>query len=85
MTRALQPFNVIYFAFTTTCSIIFENIISFNECNFRFTNIEAARTITSAFKSSIKILSFQQSQVFKYPKWKLQVDAWISLFNVSIN
>ena len=50
-----------------------------------FTNIEAARTITSAFKSSIKILSFQQSQVFKYPKWKLQVDAWISLFNVSIN
>jgi hypothetical protein len=42
-----------------TCLIIFEKIISFNECNSRFTNIEAARTITSAFKSSMKIPLFQ--------------------------
>jgi hypothetical protein len=27
------------------CLIIFEKIISFNEWNFRFTNIEDARTI----------------------------------------
>jgi hypothetical protein len=53
-----------------TCLIIFEKIISFNECNFRFINIEAARTITSTFKSSIEISLFQWSQVSKHPEWK---------------
>jgi hypothetical protein len=68
-----------------TCLIIFEKTISFNECNSRFTNIEAARTITSAFKSSMKIPLFQWSHVSKHPEWKPRVNAWFSRFKVSIN
>jgi len=65
---------------------IFEkNNISLNLSNFRFTNIETARTITSIFKSSMEIPLFQWSQVFKHPEWKPQVDAWFSRFKVSIN
>jgi hypothetical protein len=41
------------------CLIISEKIMAFNECNFRFTNIEVVRITTSAFKSSIKISLFQ--------------------------
>jgi hypothetical protein len=42
--------------------IIFEKLISINECNFRFINIEASGTITLAMKSSIKISLFSWSQ-----------------------
>jgi hypothetical protein len=59
-----------------TSLIIFLKIISFNEYNFTFTNIEAARTITSTFKLSMEIVLFQWSQVSKHPEWKPQVDAW---------
>jgi hypothetical protein len=50
-----------------------------------FTNIEAAQVITSAFKSSMEILLFQWSQVFKHPNWKPHVDAWLTRFKVSVN
>jgi hypothetical protein len=60
--------------------IIFEKLISVNESNFKFINIEAARTITS----SMKILLFQWSQVSKHPKWKLMIDAWFERFTVNI-
>jgi len=39
--------------------IIFEKLISVNEYNFRFTNIEATITITLAMKLSMEIPSFQ--------------------------
>jgi hypothetical protein len=58
-------------AFTTTYLIKILKIILFNKCNFRFTNIEAAKTITLTFKSSMEMLLFQWSQVFKHPEWKL--------------
>jgi hypothetical protein len=48
--------------------IIFEKLILSNECNFRFTNIEATKTITSAMKSSMEISLFQWSQVSKHPE-----------------
>jgi hypothetical protein len=35
--------------------IIFEKLISINECNFRFINIEATRTITSTIKLLMEI------------------------------
>jgi hypothetical protein len=35
-----------------------EKIISFNECNFKFTNNEVSITITSTFKLSMEILLF---------------------------
>jgi hypothetical protein len=65
--------------------IIFEKLISINECYFRFTNIEASRTITSAMKSSIEEPLFQWSQVSKSPKWKPMIDPWFKRFKVSIN
>ena len=43
---------------------------------FRFTNIEAVRTITSAFKSSMEIPLFQWSQVYRHPEWKPNINAW---------
>jgi hypothetical protein len=63
--------------------IIFEKLISINECNFMFINIEVVRTITSAMKSSMKILLFQWSQVFKHSEWKHMIDAWFRRFNVT--
>ncbi|KAL9350584.1 hypothetical protein Peur_057839 [Populus x canadensis] len=45
-----------------------------------FTNIEAARTITLAFKSSMEIPLFQWSQVSRHPKWKPNIDAWFRRF-----
>jgi len=33
----------------------------------------------------MEILLFQWSQVSKHPEWKSEVDAWFSMFNVSIN
>jgi hypothetical protein len=43
-----QPFNISLFSFQNDMLIIFEKLISSNIINFRFTNIEAAKTITSA-------------------------------------
>jgi len=42
----------------------FLKLISINKCNFRFTKIEVAKTITSM----MKIPLFQLSHVSKYPK-----------------
>jgi hypothetical protein len=47
------PFNVSLFSYHIDMLIIFEKLILSNECNFRFTNIEATKTITSAMKSSM--------------------------------
>jgi hypothetical protein len=65
--------------------IIFEKLISINECYFRFTNIKASRTITSTMKSSIEVPLFQWSQVFKNLKWKPMIDAWLKRLKISIN
>jgi len=53
-----QPFNVSLFSLHKDMLIIFENLILINECNFRFTNIEVVRTITSVMKSLMKISLF---------------------------
>ncbi|KAL9397376.1 hypothetical protein Peur_011629 [Populus x canadensis] len=47
-----------------------------------FTNNEAARVISSAFKSSIEIPLFQWSQVSRHPEWIPQIDAWFNRFEV---
>jgi hypothetical protein len=47
--------------------IIFEKIICCNECNFRFTDIEAARIITSALRSLMENLLFQWSRFPNIP------------------
>jgi len=65
--------------------IIFEKIILINEYNFRFTYIEAARTITSAMKSLMTILLFNWSQVSKHLACKPIIDAWYRRFKVNIN
>jgi hypothetical protein len=75
-----RHFNVSLFSLHNDMLIIFEKLISVNESNFKFINIEAARTRTS----SMKILLFQWSQVSKHPKWKLMIDAWFERFMVSI-
>jgi hypothetical protein len=53
--------------------------------NFRFTSIEAARTITSTFKSLMEIPLFQWSQVSRYPEWRPNIDAWFRRFQVGVN
>jgi hypothetical protein len=79
-------FNVSFFCFHNDMFNNFlKNNVSLNLSNFRFINIKSARTITSAFKSSMKILLFQWSQVSKHPEWKPQVDAWFLRFKVSTN
>jgi hypothetical protein len=50
-----------------------------------FTNIEAARVISSAFKSPIEISLFQWSQVSRHPKWIPYIDAWFDKFKVGVN
>jgi len=51
-------------------NIIYEVItIEFISFIFRFTNIEAARVISSAFKSLMEIPLFQWSQISKHPEW----------------
>ena len=62
-----------------------EKIISFNECNFKFTNNEVSITITSTFKLLMEIILFQCSQVSKHLEWKPQVNAWFSRIKVNIN
>jgi len=66
------------FSFFYTYNIIYEQLINILLIlfNFRFTNIKAARTITSAFKSSIEIPLFQWSQVSRHPEWRPNIDAW---------
>jgi len=68
---------VLVLVFCYTYNIIYEQLINILLIlfNFRFTNIEAARTITFAFKSSIEILLFQWSQVSRHPKWRPNIDA----------
>jgi len=63
-----------WFWFFFTYNIICEQLINILFI-FRFTNIEAVRVITSAFKSLMKILLFQQSQVSRYPNWRPYIDA----------
>jgi hypothetical protein len=48
--------------------IIFEKLISINEWNFRFTNIEVVKTITLVIKLSMEIPLFQWNQVSKHPE-----------------
>jgi hypothetical protein len=48
--------------------IIFEKLISINEYNFRFINIEAARTITSTMKLLMEIPFVSRELVSKHPE-----------------
>jgi hypothetical protein len=75
------------FSFFYTYKIIYEQLINILLIlfNFRFTNIKVAQTITSAFKSSMEILLFQWSQVFRHPKWRPNIDAWFRRFQVGVN
>jgi hypothetical protein len=67
-------------------NIIYEVItIEFISFIFRFTNIEAARVISSAFKSSMEIPLFQWSQISKHPEWMPQINAWFNRIEVGIN
>ena len=67
-------------------NIIYEVItIEFISFIFRFTNIEAAQVISSAFKSSMEIPLFQWSQISKHPEWMPQINAWFNRFEVGIN
>jgi hypothetical protein len=56
-----QHFNVSLFSLHCDMLIIFKKLISNNKCNFRFINIETARTITSVLKSLMEISMFQWS------------------------
>jgi hypothetical protein len=67
-------------------NIIYEVItIEFISFIFRFTNIEAARVISSAFKLSMEIPLFQWSQISKHPEWMPQINAWFGRFQVGVN
>ena len=77
--------NVSLFSLNIDMLIIFEKLISINEWNFRFTNIETVRTITLAMKLSMEIPLFQWNQVSKHLEWKLMIDAWFGRFKSSIN
>jgi len=72
------------FSFFYTYNIIYEQLINIL-FNFRFTNIEAARTIISTFKLLIEIPLFQWCQVSKHPKWRPNIDAWFRRFQVGVN
>jgi len=73
--------------FFFTYNIIYEQLINILLIlfNFWFTNIEAARTITSTFKSSMEIPLFQWSQVSRHPEWRPNIDAWFRRFQVGVN
>ena len=77
-------FIVVLVFFFFTYNIICEQLINILFI-FRFTNIEAVWVITSAFKSLMKILLFQQSQVSRYPNWRPYIDAWFWRFEVGVN
>jgi hypothetical protein len=80
-------FVLVLICFFFTCNVICEQLIniSLSLFIFRFTNIDATRVITSVFKSSMKILLFQWSQVFRHPDWRPYIDAWFRRFEVSVN
>ena len=73
--------------FFYTYNIIYEQLINILLIlfNFRFTNIEAAKTINLAFKSSIRIPMFQWSQVSRHSEWRPNIDAWFQRFQVGVN
>ena len=75
------------FSFFYTYNIIYEQLINslLILFNFRFSNIEAARTITSAFKSLIEIPLFQWSQLSKHPDWRPYINAWFRRLHVGVN
>ena len=68
-------------------NIIYEKLINILLIYFifRFTNIEAARVITLAFKSSMEILLFQWSQLSRHPDWRPYINPWFQRFQVGIN
>jgi hypothetical protein len=70
-----------------TYNIICEQLINISLILFifKFTNIEASRVITSAFKSSMEIPLFQWSKVYRHPDWRPYIDAWFRRFEVSVN
>jgi len=70
-----KNYNIIYKVIT----------IEFISFIFRFTNIEATRVISSAFKSSMEIPLFQWSQISKHPEWMPQINAWFDKFEVGVN
>ena len=86
-----RPFNVgfvkVLVFFYINYNIIYEQLITISLISFifRFTNNEATRVISSAFKSSMEIPSFQWSQVSRHPEWIPQIDAWFDRFEVGVN
>jgi hypothetical protein len=50
-----------------------------------FTNIEATRVISSAFKSSMEIPLLQWSQVSRHLEWISQINTWFDRFEVGVN
>ena len=50
-----------------------------------FTNIEAARVLSSAFKSLMEISLFKLSRVSRYHEWIPNIDAWFDKFEVGVN
>jgi len=84
-----RPFNVglFRFQFFFNYNIIYEQLINISLISFffRFTNIEAARVISSVFKSSMEILLFQCIQVSRHPEWIPNIDAWFDKFEVGVN
>ena len=78
---------VLVFVFFFTYNIIYEQLINISLILFifMFTNIEAARVITSAFKSSMKILLFQWSQVSRHPDWRSYINVWFRRFYIGVN
>ena len=56
-----RHFNVSLFSLHYDMLIIFEKLISNNECNFRFINIKTVETITSVLKSLMEIPLFYWS------------------------
>jgi hypothetical protein len=86
MTFQCKVVKVLVFLKKKNYNIIYEVItIEFVSFIFRFTNIEAARVISSAFKSSMEIPLFQWSQISKHPKWMPQINAWFDRFEVGVN
>jgi len=69
--------------FFFTYNIICEQLINILFI-LRFTNIEAARVITSVFKSSMDIPLFQWSQVSRLPDWRPNIDVWFQRFEVGV-
>jgi len=80
-----RSYNVSLFSPNIDMLIIFEKLISINEWNFRFTNIEVVKTITLVIKLSMEIPLFQWNQVSKHPEWKRIIDAWFRRFKININ